>query len=110
MIFDQDILKNFLNSLEEKDHDFLLKAFLDEIEQKSLACSQAKDCKNMSLLQSEAHILKSTAMTIGAVSVSKRAEEIEKLCIEGDSKEAFGLCSDLYDLAQKTINTIKRYF
>ncbi len=81
----------------------LLARFADEVRDRADRIAAAAAAEDKELLAHEAHALKSSSRTFGALALFERAKAIEWDCRDGRTSRAIGNCQGLFELVDATL-------
>lgn len=98
-------------SVELSTHDVcrLLGLFVRDLTPVGDAIATAVSASDLEALGREAHTLKSTAVTFGALRLARRALKIDELCKTGETDAAFQAAASLGGLIVHTGRVMSRY-
>jgi HPt (histidine-containing phosphotransfer) domain-containing protein len=83
-VLDIAVLEQLRHDLDEIVLPDLIDAFLSEARQRSRRMAEAAATGNLSMIEREAHTLKSSAGTFGATRLARSVEALERMCQEAD--------------------------
>jgi len=87
----------------------IIKLYIDETEKRMRVMAEAVKQRNWTLLESEAHQLKSSSGSIGTTRLQQKALAIELAARAEDRAEAERHSSDLLPLCQQSILGLKQF-
>ena len=100
---DEEVIGDLRDLMEDEFGD-LIQNFIDDTDIRISQISEAIDKTNTDDMKKAAHALKSSSGNIGAMKLSRFAEEIERLGFE----ESIGNALDLIDQARKEYSEVKK--
>ena len=83
-VLDIAVLEQLRHDLDEIVLPDLIDAFLSEARQRSRRMAEAAATGDLSMIEREAHTLKSSASTFGAARLARRSRRLERTCQEAD--------------------------
>ncbi len=108
-IFDQAIAEKLTNELDRDTVMMILGSFLEECRQRPATMQQAINDKNYDDLMREAHSMKSSAASFGAMKMSKLGEKIEFACRENNFEDARKYFNEVEDVTSETLSALESW-
>ncbi|OIQ26296.1 response regulator [uncultured Vibrio sp.] len=105
-LVDETILIQMIEDTSADVIPILIDHYLEESKLRLGNINQALKEQNLEQLEFETHTLGSSALALGNRVLSEHAREIERLCLESQTAQAFERVSELQEIAEKSLNAI----
>lgn len=105
-LFDETVIDRMIADLDAETVTLFVEVYLDEMVGRVEEIVNAMRTHDWVTVRAEAHSLKSTSGTFGAVALAARAQGIEEACDAAEVSEAARLADDLPQLARRTAEAV----
>jgi CheY-like chemotaxis protein/nitrogen-specific signal transduction histidine kinase len=108
-IIDSEMLGSLQESLEGTTLDEVLNIFVLDIQDRAARIGQAGINGDTKTIRFEVHAMASSARALGAMRLWQHARQVEELCDQGKTDEAFTLVQTIETIARETSDAMSRW-
>lgn len=109
-ILSEDILKQLAKDTSDELVPEMITVFIKELKKRLNHLQQATEHKQLDIIATEAHTLKSSSGTYGALKLQALAIEIDTACKVSEHEKALHLSKSIIELIQNTIDKYSQRF
>ena len=108
-VLTESVIKQLVSDTGEEVFLHVVELFINETSRRVNEIEQFSKENNLSLIEKEAHAIKSSAATIGAIKLGELAKTIEQLCKSKQTEPLLVAVKELVLLSQQSISQLSQY-